>query len=153
MTIIPSFTGIHEFLSNGFVGEPFTMHVMFEGMGADRIYPTSEHAFQAGKAVTWHDHDWVLTAARPFGPDGAKQRGRRVASPLWNERKLAVMRNVLDHKFAERSLMAYRLLETQEAELVEGNDWGDHYWGVDGYGDNWLGTLLMARRAVLRSRL
>ena len=33
-------------------------------------------------------------------------------------------------------------------ELVEGNYWGDTFWGIcNGEGTNWLGILLMAERA------
>lgn len=152
--MIPAFTGIHEFLSNGYEGAPFSMHILIEGIGTDREYLTGEHAYQACKAQTWAEHDWVRAAARPFGPDGAKKRGRNVHYwPDWEERKYDVMRMVLLHKFPEGSPMARRLLDTGDAELVEGNDWGDTTWGVSGgHGHNWLGTLLMARRAVLRSR-
>lgn len=45
-------------------------------------------------------------------------------------------------------------MATDDAELVEGNTWGDRYWGVvDGVGENRLGKLLMERRAELRAQL
>ena len=35
-------------------------------------------------------------------------------------------------------------------ELVEGNTWGDRYWGVyNGQGKNWLGRLLMQVRGEI----
>jgi ribA/ribD-fused uncharacterized protein len=150
VTLIPSFTGIHEFLSNGHEGAPFPIIAMVE-----REYLTGEHAYQAMKATTWDDHDFVRMALKPFGPDGAKKRGRSIRCwPDWEARKYDAMRVVLDYKFATGSEMARRLLDTGDAELVEGNDWGDTCWGVSGgQGRNWLGTLLMARRAVLRSRI
>jgi predicted NAD-dependent protein-ADP-ribosyltransferase YbiA (DUF1768 family) len=44
------------------------------------------------------------------------------------------------------------LLETGDAELIEGNDWGDTFWGVcGGKGNNFLGKLLMEVRKELRS--
>lgn len=151
MSIIPAFTGIHEFLSNGHEGDPFDLQVGDNFLG----YPTAEHAFQALKATTWEQHEWVRSAARPFGADGAKRRGRAVTLwPDWEERKFDVMRFVLEHKFAAGTPLALRLLATEHTELIEGNDWGDTCWGVSGgVGRNWLGTLLMARRAVLRSQL
>lgn len=48
--------------------------------------------------------------------------------------------------------MAERLKATGDAELIEGNYWGDVFWGTcDGVGENWLGRLLMAQRDVLNT--
>lgn len=44
------------------------------------------------------------------------------------------------------------LLNTGEAELIEGNTWGDKFWGavwdkeLGWVGQNWLGKLLMEER-------
>jgi len=44
-----------------------------------------------------------------------------------------------------------RLLATGDQELIEGNTWGDRFWGVcDGEGQNQLGRLLMELRNELR---
>jgi predicted NAD-dependent protein-ADP-ribosyltransferase YbiA (DUF1768 family) len=46
--------------------------------------------------------------------------------------------------------MREMLLLTGDCELVEGNTWGDKFWGVcDGEGENHLGKLLMKIRAEL----
>lgn len=59
------------------------------------------------------------------------------------------MRDLLDLKFADPALAAL-LLATGDADLVEGNDWGDRFWGVcDGAGANMLGRLLMELRTRL----
>jgi hypothetical protein len=48
--------------------------------------------------------------------------------------------------------MAQRLIQTGDAYLIEGNTWGDQYWGVcDGQGLNSLGLLLMETRLVLQA--
>jgi predicted NAD-dependent protein-ADP-ribosyltransferase YbiA (DUF1768 family) len=45
------------------------------------------------------------------------------------------------------------LLETGDAELVEGNWWDDTFWGVcNGVGQNNLGKILMDTRRELRER-
>ena len=60
------------------------------------------------------------------------------------------MRDVLRLKFADE-VMAAKLLATGDAELVEGNTWGDRFWGVSGgNGLNWLGRLLMEVRSDLK---
>jgi hypothetical protein len=41
-----------------------------------------------------------------------------------------------------------KLLATEYVELIEGNNWGDTFFGVcNGEGENWLGRLLMNLRA------
>ena len=152
-TPIDKFRGPNAFLSNFWI-EPFE----FDG----RIVSTGEHAFQAAKCKPGDEEirERVLTAGRADGnpsPTLAKRMGRNV--PLrsdWSEVRIDVMREVLAAKFAAASPLAERLLATGEAELIEGNTWRDTFWGCtrdnDGNlaGQNWLGILLMERRAALR---
>lgn len=58
---------------------------------------------------------------------------------------------LLRQKF-DRPPLRHRLLGTDQRPLVEGNTWGDTYWGVDaasGSGKNHLGLLLQQVRAEL----
>ena len=42
-------------------------------------------------------------------------------------------------------------MATRDRVLIEGNDWGDTFWGMtDGEGENHLGKILMRVRAELR---
>jgi hypothetical protein len=53
-------------------------------------------------------------------------------------------------KFQDPELKT-KLLATGDAELIEGNWWGDVYWGVcNGEGRNELGKILMQVRDELR---
>jgi predicted NAD-dependent protein-ADP-ribosyltransferase YbiA (DUF1768 family) len=59
---------------------------------------------------------------------------------------------LLVQKFTRHPDLAQALLATGRADLVEGNDWGDTYWGVcRGQGRNQLGCQLMEVRALLCS--
>ena len=50
--------------------------------------------------------------------------------------------------------LAEALLRTDDCELIEGNTWGDRYWGtVDGYGENQLGQILMDIRKKLQMQI
>jgi hypothetical protein len=56
-------------------------------------------------------------------------------------------------KFSNPGLKS-KLLETQDSILVEGNIWGDTFWGVDirtNQGRNTLGILLMKLRDVIKN--
>ena len=72
--------------------------------------------------------------------------------PDWETEKISIMRALLRLKFADPALRA-QLVATGVRPLVEGNRWGDRFWGVcGGNGQNMLGKLLMEIRAELRSQ-
>lgn len=147
--MIDSFTGRYYWLSN-FYHSPVTMF--------GEIYPTVEHAFQAAKCPAGKEHDAVRALIRGAhdlqgrpSPGHAKKLGRRVKlREDWEEVKVGLMRTLLQRKF-EVPELAYLLICTKDEELVEGNTWGDRYWGqVDGVGENMLGKLLMEVRRNLQ---
>lgn len=135
MKQIDSFTGSNRFLSNFYPCEIF-----FEG----NIYISVEHAYQAAKTLDQGERDWIRAAKTP---GEAKKLGRRVTLQAgWDATRVGVMRELLRMKFSNNVLKAM-LVETEDAELVEGNYWGDRFWGVcKGRGQNKLGQLLMEIR-------
>ena len=69
----------------------------------------------------------------------------------WEDVKLGTMLEVCRAKFTQNPQLAKRLLATGDEELVEGNNWGDTFWGkVDGKGQNHLGRILMQIRDALK---
>ena len=141
MNRIDQFRDEYEFLSN-FHEAPVT----WEGL----TYPNSEAAFQAAKVLTQEER-------LPFTvmqPGKAKRMGRKV--PLradWEQVKYGIMDAIVLAKFKQNAELAAKLLATGDAELVEGNTWGDTCWGVDlrtGKGENHLGRILMKVRSTLR---
>ena len=142
MTIdtIDRFEGQHWFLSN------FSHSAVYLG----GLYaPTVEHAFQAAKTERYSIRKRILETPHPAE---AKKLGRRV--PLrddWEEIKLWIMEDLLYQKFNGADALRWQLLDTGEATLIEGNTWGDKFWGVcGGEGENRLGHLLMKVRKDLR---
>lgn len=130
----------YKFLSN------FHMFpIVYEGIK----YPSTEHAYQAAKTVNPKLKQLI---AQYKTPAEAKKAGQQVAMrPDWNDVRLQIMEDVLLLKFADAKLRD-KLLATEDEELVEGNTWGDKYWGqVDGVGENHLGKLLMKLRSEYRS--
>jgi ribA/ribD-fused uncharacterized protein len=140
--VITRFSGDYAFLSN-FWHE----WVEYDGIA----FPTAEHAFQAAKSLDPNVRHRVATAS---SPGEAKREGRRLTLRAdWEAVKIPVMASILTVKFKKDSDLAALLLETGRHMLVEGNTWGDRFWGqVDGAGQNWLGRLLMLQRATLRAR-
>ena len=137
---ILEFRGEHRFLSN------FWTCRDLEWRG--RRWRTSEHAYQAAKTDDREQQEQVRLAPTA---GQAKRLGRGVVMrPSWEREKIVVMEDILTSKFAEPELRA-KLLATGERELVEGNTWGDVFWGVcRGRGRNELGKALMRVRDRIR---
>ena len=130
--MIDKFEGEYAFLSN-FYECPVNYGL---------TYCNSEAAFQATKDPYRCTEFVDLNASR------AKALGRKVELRSdWEEIKDAVMLDVLRAKFDTNPDLKEKLLATGDEFLVEGNTWGDTYWGVcNGKGRNHLGYLLMQVR-------
>lgn len=110
-------------------------------------YPTVEHYFQSKKAVqSWE----ARQIRRASSPGSAKRLGRRCClRNNWENVKDSIMETALRLKFDQNDILRASLITTGSDELIEGNSWGDVYWGVDihlGDGLNRLGQLLMQIR-------
>lgn len=110
---------------------------------------TVEHRYQATKT---DDPEWRTAIMRCATPGAAKKMGRRAPMrPTWDEEKLDVMLTLLREKFSN-PVLAQLLLGTGDAILIEGNWWGDRFWGIcKGQGENHLGRLLMQVREEIRN--
>lgn len=136
---ILEFQGVNRWLSNFWPAQ-----VLFDG----RIYPTVENAYQAAKA-----HPSVRAQFCNCKPGEAKRIAKKlVLEPTWDREKVSVMRRLLAQKFSIGSRLSDMLVATGDCQIVEGNHWGDTFWGVcNGVGENNLGKLLMERRAFLKA--
>ena len=145
---IDDFHGKYFFLSN------FYPSAIVDDDGIN--YPTVEHYFQANKTTNLQDK---LKIAQAQTPGEAKKLGRSVyLRKDWENIKDSVMLNGLRLKFAIPQLRE-RLLETGNAELIEGTTWHDNYWGNcccdkcrNIRGRNQLGILLQQLREEIKSK-
>jgi ribA/ribD-fused uncharacterized protein len=118
---------------------------------AGTVYPTSEHAYQAGKALKPAVRQWILSAPTPALAAMAAH-GLYVwdVVPDWAQIKFERMRSVLRAKFDQHTDLRELLLSTGESRLVEAgtvNNAVNRLWGeVDGKGENMLGVMLMELR-------
>jgi ribA/ribD-fused uncharacterized protein len=141
-TVIDKFEGDYAFLSNFY---PIPGGVEYDGV----IFPSVENAYQAAKCpIDKRDREWEKF--RYISSAQAKKLGRRLPlSDNWESNKRSVMYLLVLRKFQQPDLKKM-LLDTGEAELIEGNWWGDRYWGVcNGKGLNYLGKTLMIVRDSL----
>jgi ribA/ribD-fused uncharacterized protein len=148
MDKITSFSGDYRFLSNFALGGV----VQYDGI----FYKTVEHAYQAAKTVDEAERRRIHVAKHP---GEAKKVGKKLTlRPNWDEIKLDIMLDLLKQKFSVGEFRI-KLIDTGDAELIEGNTWHDNYWGdcvcskpkCDDLGRNWLGKLLMQVRKELRN--
>lgn len=135
MSAITSFSGPYRWLSN-FWPTPIELD--------GSTYRSVEHAYVASKTLINSERASVIkceTAGR------AKRLGRSLTLRAdWDHVKLGLMEGFVRQKFDDPELMEL-LKGTSGRELIEGNTWGDRFWGVcDGSGRNHLGKILMRIR-------
>ncbi len=141
---ITSFRDDYRFLSN-FWPAPVVLD--------DVQYPSVENAYQAAKTFDTEERVPFIS----ISPNAAKKRARPkdkggsiTIRESWDDARLEVMLFLLRQKFAIPELRK-RLLATGDRELVEGNWWGDTFWGVcRKKGENHLGKLLMQVRGEVK---
>ncbi len=158
MDKIEFFKGEYFFLSNFY---------MCEILNGGYWFPSTEHAFQAEKSLDIDirfkfmsqkemDNRWNYNPEhRQFNPSYAKKEGNILhIRGDWELIKDRVMYQLCLFKFTYYKDLKQKLLSTGSLELIEGNIWGDTYWGrVRGRGLNKLGNILMDIRSILGSPL
>jgi ribA/ribD-fused uncharacterized protein len=118
----------------------------------DVLYPTVEHAYQAAKVKSPELKIKIKDCATPAeAKDFFQSHGIKPAPGLTVPKKLAIMEELLKIKFSGKDpLLTRALMHTGDAEIIEGNNWNDTFWGVcNGVGENNLGSLLMKVRSEL----
>jgi ribA/ribD-fused uncharacterized protein len=144
---ITSFQVEYRFLSN------FYQHAFH---WAGLRWPTAEHAYQLAKTGPDKIKLYYIDFCK-LTPGQARRNGRNLPiRPDWNDVRIGIMREIRYCKF-KQPVLAKMLLATEDRLLIEGNAWGDQFWGMtrvhDSYiGANHLGTLLMEVRDAIRPR-
>lgn len=137
----------------GVLSNLYRREIEFEG----RVYPTSEHAYQAGKASKPEVREWILSAPSPsLAAMAAHGLYTWDIVPNWARIKFDRMRAVLRAKFEQHADLRELLLSTGQVRLVEAgtvNNAVNRLWGeVNGKGENMLGVMLMEVRGEFSKR-
>lgn len=132
----------------------YRREVEFEG----EVFPTSEHAYQAGKARKPEVRKWLMEAPSPaLLAMAAHGLYYWDVAPGWSTSKFDRMRRILLVKFTQHADLRALLLSTGDARLVESatvDNEVNRLWGeVNGSGKNMLGVLLMEIREELRQEV
>lgn len=143
--LIPTFTTKeHRWLSNMWPAK-----LIIAGIE----YNSSENAYQAFKYISDTQRRYIAKLTPAHSKHYSKENP--LTNPLFEARKVEIMRQALYAKFTQNPDLRDRLTSTGDLILVEGNWWGDLFWGVNkdtGLGQNNLGVLLMEVRSALRDQ-
>lgn len=146
--VIATFTGDYFWLSNF-----YRSAVEIEMFGHRVLFDSSEGAYQAGKLLcsdmSQEDKVYTMMRLATNEPGLTKKIARKIKidTAEWDGMKDSWMRKVVFAKFLQNPDLCASLLGTGTSMLVEGNTWGDTYWGrVNGKGLNRLGVILMEVR-------
>lgn len=137
MNIINSFDGEYDFLSNF-----YECPILWKG----NLYRNSESIYQSYKTLDNVPFDFTKTTG---------SQAKKISKTLnvrsdWNKIKFDLMFNICREKFNQNPDIAQKLMNTGDTILIEGNYWGDTYWGIcNGEGQNNLGKILMKIREEL----
>lgn len=117
-----------------------------------KLWPTSEHYFQAQKFAEKSHAEAIRKAKSPMM---AARLGRDRKMSLrkdWENVKVGIMRQAVEAKFMQHEELQVLLLSTDDRKIVEHTS-NDSYWGDggDGSGKNMLGRILMDVRETLRN--
>jgi len=147
ITKIGSFTGDYAWLSNFWYAD-----IIFE----DDMYDSLEKAYVAAKTTDLVLRNKIRIAKTP---GAAKRMGRELElREGWEGMKLSIMEQLIKEKFTRNLDLTQRLIDTDGAELVEGNGWHDNFFGNCSCekcksitGENHLGRIIMkVRKGLLR---
>lgn len=138
--VISSFDGEFFFLSNF-----YNCEVPYENL----VYKNAEAAFHSAK----NNNEYYKKRLAQYSAKQAKAAGRKILLRIdWEQVKDKIMYDVVKSKFTHNQNLKNKLLATGNVTLVEGNTWGDTYWGqCYGKGKNKLGQILERVRGELRS--
>lgn len=142
---IVDFAGEHFYLSNF-----YPCNIKYN----DINFYSVEHAFQVTKTS---DNEWKNKIINAPTPTLAKAYGSK--APIvdgWKKIRLNVMYDLLKIKFSDVVLIAC-LLRTGSRIIVDGNTYGENYWGAfirdnKVVGENKLGMMLMKLRRGFRRK-
>lgn len=143
---------ILDFYSRSKAYGEFSNFALFPITVDGKLWPTSEHYYQAHKYSDPKLQEWVRLGDTPVE---AAKRGRDKSKPKrkdWDQVKDGIMEKALVAKFTQHEVLKKLLLATGDSALYEHTK-NDCYWGDcgDRSGKNKLGKALMKIRGQLRA--
>ncbi len=125
----------------------------FQVQWRDRLWPTSEHAYQAA-----HFFETAPELAKAIADAPSAHQAFKIAKANadkapsnWDDIKIDIMEEICRAKLSQHDYVRRKLLQTGDMDIVEDSPkdsfWG---WGPDRSGRNELGKIWMRLRDELR---
>ena len=118
-----------------------------------KLWPTSEHAYQAARYMGVRDDlvEKIRNMRSAHEAYDFMRNNRSDERPDWYNEKRAIMKDIVRCKLSQHKYVQQKLLGTGDALIVEDSPvdpyWG---WGKDRQGENNLGKIWMELREELR---
>lgn len=140
---ITAFSGEYRWLSNFWILPNWIEYAGYK-------WATTEQAYQAMKISDDLSHQREIMSEDFMKPGQAKRYGNQniTIRSDWDLVKIPIMTELQVLKFESNPDLMEKLLETKGRKIIEGNTWGDTFWGECpiGTGRNELGKIIMAIR-------
>ena len=136
----------------GFYEREFYMFSNFSSFQVEwrgRLWPTSEHAYQASHFFETAPDlvEKIYTARSAHEAFKIAKANADKAPSNWHNIKVSIMENICWHKLQQHDYVQRKLLQTKDLPMVEDSPkdsfWG---WGEDRQGRNELGKVWMRLR-------
>ncbi len=115
----------------------------------DKLWQTSEHAYQASRFFEKHPEvvEEIFNARSAHQAKKIAEKYSDLAAPDFHKDRIAVMEDICSHKLQQHPYIQKKLLQTENREIVEDSPqdsfWG---WGPNRGGRNELGKIWMRLR-------
>ena len=115
-----------------------------------KLYPTAEHAYQAAHFIETNPDlaEQIRLCRSPRDASDFANDNSSQDDPLWIEKRLGIMEEILRAKLEQHSFVHKALIDSKNKYIVEMNDkdefWG---WGKNHDGQNNLGKIWMKLRS------
>ncbi len=141
-------TGGQVLFYGGEFGYCFSNFAAFNVVWRDRVWQTSEHAFQAACFDDKQIVEEIYNASSAHDALKLAIKYLNQARPTWKEDQLPIMKEICRAKLEQHPYIQKVLIESGDAELVEDSP-KDEFWGrgADWKGENNLGKIWMELRA------
>lgn len=132
----------------------FSNFASFQVEWRGKLWPTSEHAYQATRFETTAPDLYGQVVAARSAHDAFKiaMGNKHRQQTDWDEVKQSIILDICRHKLQQHTYIKEKLLQTEDAEIVEDSPtdayWG---WGADRQGRNVLGKIWMTLRDELKT--
>lgn len=127
----------------------FSNYAPFQIEWRGRVYPTSEHAYQAAHFIDNHPElaEKVRLCRSPREASDMANKNSEYDDPNWKEKRIDIMEEILRCKLNQHELVSATLRNSEDKTIIEMNYDDDFWgWGRDRNGRNELGKLWMKLR-------